>query len=183
MFIHKTHSKKDLCNIIKIFNININEPEKFKKKDLIKELIIQFNFIDEIEPELDYYMFYNLVDLKTYLYNCNPKKLLSIKEKNNVILTCKRIQQYINNNYSIERSSFNNINDVHTMSKFIEPFGDIPSVRRACKGLNNCPDNLFNLQPKISKQTARELEKKEEYKKKYQTKLEVNYGKFFIEFS
>ena len=98
MFIHKTHSKKDLSNIIKIFNININEPDKLKKKDLIKELIIQFSFIDEIEPELDYYMFYNLVDLKTYLYNCNPKKLLSIKEKNHVILTCKRIQQYINNN-------------------------------------------------------------------------------------
>ena len=31
MFIHKTHSKKDLSNIIKIFNININEPDKLKK--------------------------------------------------------------------------------------------------------------------------------------------------------
>ena len=182
MFIHKTHSKKDLCNIIKTFKINIDEPESFRKKDLIKELISQFKFIDEIEPELEYYMFYNLVDLKTYLYNCNPKKLLSVKEKNNVILTCKRIQQYILNNYSIQFSSFSDIDELNKVAKYIEPYGDIPSVRRACKCLNNHPNNLFNLQPKISKQTARELEKKAEYKKKYENKLTVTFGKFFVSF-
>ena len=112
MFIHKTRSKKDLCNIIKTFKINIDEPESFRKKDLIKELVSEFRFIDEIEPELEYYMFYNLVDLKTYLYNCNPKKLLSVKEKNNVILTCKRIQQYILNNYSIQSSSFSDMDEL-----------------------------------------------------------------------
>ena len=182
MFIHKTHSKKDLCNIIKTFNIKIEEPEKLRKKDLIKEVISEFRFIDEIEPELEYYMFYNLVDLKSYLYNCNPKKILSIKEKNNVILTCKRIQQYIFNSYSIDHSSFNDVNEIHKVAKYIEPYGDIPSVRRACKGLNDCPNKIFKLNPNISKQTARELEKKAEYKKKYEVKITVEFGKFLITF-
>ena len=127
-------------------------------------------------------MFYNLVDLKTFLFNCNPKKLLSIKEKNNVILSCKRIQQYIFNNYIINNSSFKDMDELHELAKYIEPYGDIPSVRRACKGLNNHQENIFNLNPTISKQTARELEKKLEYKKTYQNTLEVKYGKYFIIF-
>ena len=182
MLIHKTHSKKDLINIIKTFKINIDNPDKLLKKELIKNIIQQFKFIDEIEPELEIYMFYNLVDLKTYLYNCNPKKLLSIKEKNNVILSCKRIQQYVFNHYIISNSSFKDMDEIYELANYIEPYGDIPSVRRACKGLNNHQDKIFNLNPIISKQTARELEKKAEYKKTYQNKLEVNYGKYYVSF-
>lgn len=182
MLIHKTHSKKDLCNIIRTFNISIDDPEKLKKKELIRTLVYKFKYIDEIEPDLDFYMIYNLVDLKTYLYNCNPKKILSIKDKNEVILICKRIQQYINNNYIVNHSSFNSIDEIQKTAKYIEPYGDIPSVRRACKCLNNHPDKIFNLQPKISKQTLRELEKRAEYKKKYENKLIVKYGKYLVQF-
>ena len=48
--------------------------------------------------------------------------------------------------------------------------------------MNYHPNNLFNLQPKISKQTARELEKKAEYKKKYENKLTVTFGKYLVLF-
>ncbi len=65
MLIHKTHSKKDLCNIIRTFNISIDDPEKLKKKELIRTLVYKFKYIDEIEPDLDFYMIYNLVDLNT----------------------------------------------------------------------------------------------------------------------
>jgi len=182
MLIHKTHSKKDLINIIKTFNINIPEPNTHKKKQLLTLLKKELLTLDEIEPELDVYMFYNLVDLKTYLSSCNPKKLLSIKDKNNVILTCKRLQQFIYNNYIIESSSFKDIDEVYRLGKYIEPYGDIPSVRRACKGLNNCTYYEFNLTPIISKITARELDKRAEYKKKYPIKIEIKTGTFTISF-
>ena len=182
MLIHKTHSKKDLVNIIKTFNIKIPDPSLHKKKQLLTLLKKELLLLDEIEPELDIYMFYNLVDLKNYLSSCNPKKVLSIKEKNHVILSCKRLQQFIYNNYNIDNSSFDNIKEVNDLAEFIEPYGDIPSVRRACKGLNNNPYHEFNLNPKISKQTLRELEKRELYKIKYPNKLEVKYGSFHITF-
>ena len=182
MMIHKTHSKKDLVNIIKTFKINIPDPALHKKKSLLTILKKEILTIDEIEPELDIYMFYNLVDLKNYLSSCNPKKLLSIKEKNHVILSCKRLQQFIYNNYFIESSSFNSIEEVESLAIFIEPYGDIPSVRRACKGLNKHPSYEFNLNPKISKQTLREIEKREQYKKKYPMQLIINKSPFTIKF-
>lgn len=181
MLIHKTHSKKDLCNIIKTFNINIPDPNLHKKKQLLTLLKKEILLIEEIEPELDVYMFYNLVDLKNYLSSCNPKKVLSIKEKNHVILSCKRLQQFIYNNYSLDRSTFNSIEEIEELARYIEPYGDIPSVRRACKGLNNS-NHDFNLNPKISKQTLRELEKRELYKKKFPQKLEIKTGSFTINF-
>tara|TARA_R110001592_G_scaffold341674_2_gene631006 strand:+ start:14018 stop:14569 length:552 start_codon:yes stop_codon:yes gene_type:complete len=182
MLIHKTHSKKDLINIIKNFNINIPDPSLHKKKQLLTLLKKELLTMEEIEPELDIYMFYNLVDLKTFLSSCNPKKLLSIKEKNNVIMICKRLQQLVNNNYIIESSSFKDIEEVERLGKFIEPYGDIPSVRRACKELNKHPNRIFKFEPIISKQTLRELEKRAEYKKKYPIKLEVRTGSFTISF-
>mgnify|MGYP003124107441 CR=1 FL=1 len=182
MLIHKTHSKKDLCNIIKTFNINIPDPSLHKKKLLLTLLKKEILTLEEIEPELDIYMFYNLVDLKCFLHSCNPKKLLSIKEKNHVILSCKRLQQFIYNSYFIGSSSFNSIEEVEELAKFIEPYGDIPSVRRACKGLNKHPNHVFNLNPKISKQTLRELEKRELYKIKYPMKLGIKTGSFCLTF-
>ncbi len=182
MFIHKSHSKKDLVNIIETFKICINDPKQYKKKELLKILNMKLDELEEIEPELTYYMFYNIIELKDYLGKCNPKKLLSIKEKNHVILLCKALQQYINNNYILEQSTFTSTDEIYKIAKEIEPYGDIPSVRRACKGLNNHPCKIYKIDPYISKQTQAELNRRAEYKKKYPTKLIYKKGKFLVTF-
>lgn len=182
MFIHKSHSKKDLTNIIETFNIDIDNPKQYKKKELLKLLHVKINQLEEIEPDLKYYMFYNIIELKDYLSKCNPKKLLSVKDKNSVILQCKAIQQYVNNNYQIDCSSFKSIEELQSIAKSIEPYGDIPSVRRACRCLNLHPCKLFDLKPIISKQTQAELKRRSDYKKKYPTKLVCNFGHFVVSF-
>tara|TARA_R110001606_G_scaffold346533_1_gene495484 strand:+ start:121 stop:672 length:552 start_codon:yes stop_codon:yes gene_type:complete len=156
--IHKSHSKRDLINIIQIFKFDLGDINKCKKKELIIRLQNYLLTIDKIEPELNVYMIYTLVELKQYLNNCNPKKVLSIKEKNEVINICKKIKNYCYNNYNLSVSMYNNNDEIINDAKFILPYGDIPSVRKACNLLNR--DNNLNLKlnPTMSKQTIKELD-------------------------
>lgn len=182
MFIHKSHSKKDLNNIIETFKINIPNSQQYKKKELLRLLTKELDEMDEIEPETKYYLFYNIIELKDYLSQCNPKKLLSIKQKSEIILHCKELQQYIKNGYNIEYSIFNHENEIHKMCKYIQPYGDIPSVRKALWKLNKHPLNIYNYPPTISKQTQAELDRRQLLKCKYPKKLTLTHGKFFITF-
>jgi hypothetical protein len=182
MFIHKSHSKKDLNNIIETFKIKIDNPKQYKKKQLLRLLTKELNEMDEIEPETKYYLFYNIIELKDYLASCNPKKLLSIKDKSEIILHCKEIQQYIRNGFNIEYSIFNSEDELHKLCKYIQPYGDIPSVRKALWKLMKHPQNIFNYPPTISKQTQAELDRRELLKCKYPKKLTIATGKFYVSF-
>ena len=181
--IHKSHSKKELCDIIKTFEIDIDQPETMKKKQLVKRLSSELDIIDIIKPELDRYVFYNLIDLKEFLGTCNPKKRLTIKQKNDVILDCRKIQQYIKSDYIVKGSSFSSIEDIHELATSLLHAGDIPSVRRMCRDLNKDPKTMVPFHPLLSRQTKRELEIRENLKKRYSQKLEVKTGYFALSFS
>lgn len=182
MFIHKSHSKKDLNNIIETFKINIDNPKQWKKRELLRLLTKELDVMEEIEPDTKYYLFYNIIELKDYLSSCNPKKLLSIKEKTEIILHCKEIQQYIKNGFNIEYSIFENEDELHKLCKYIQPYGDIPSVRKALWKLKKHPLNIFNYEPTISKQTQAELDRRNLIKNKYPKHLTLTHGKFLINF-
>ena len=62
MFIHKSHSKKDLINIIKKLNINIPNPQKYKKVEISALLDNKINMIDSIEP-CEELCIYNMIEL------------------------------------------------------------------------------------------------------------------------
>tara|TARA_R110002126_G_scaffold234421_4_gene378435 strand:+ start:2119 stop:2667 length:549 start_codon:yes stop_codon:yes gene_type:complete len=182
MFIHKSHSKKDLINIIKKLNINIPNPQKYKKVEISALLDNKINMIDSIEP-CEELCIYNMIDLKMFLENCNPKKLLTIKERNNIILICKRVKHYCINNYNIEVTDYEDNNELYNEAIYINRYGDIPSVRKTIKLLMNDPVKLCDLNPIISPIIMRELKKKELYKKVVINKLKVNYGKYYVDFN
>ena len=130
-----------------------------------------------------YYLFYNIIELKDYLSQCNPKKLLSVKQKSEIIMNCKEIQQYIRNGYNIDYSIFNDEEEIHKLCKYMQRYGDIPSVRKALWKLNKHPSNKFNYEPIISKQTQAELDRRDLLKVKFPKKLTIETGKFYIDFS
>ena len=67
---HKSHSRKDIIDIVKIFKIPLEDPEDFNKKDLSNKLhTILYDVIDGIIPDEHYYGIKNLHDLKEYLIN------------------------------------------------------------------------------------------------------------------
>lgn len=181
--IHKSHSKKELCDIIKTFEIDIDQPETMKKTQLVSRLTSELQIMDTIKPELDRYVFYNFIDMKDFLSTCNPKKRLTIKEKNDVILNCRKIQQYIKSGYMVNGSCFGSLEEIHELATSLLHAGDIPSVRRMCRDLNKDPKNKKMFVPILSRQTKRELEIRANLKKTYSQKLEIKSGTFVVSFS
>jgi len=182
MIIHKSWSKNELCKMIDLLGLNIPNPKQYKKIDCAGIMVHHINTLDSIEPSL-HLPFNNVVELKHCLINPNPNKLLSIKEKNNVIHTCKKIKHFCRNNYDISLSEYNNIDQLYRDADYVKKFGAIPSVRKAIKELNEYPHKPREIVVDIPLHVKKELEIKAKLKKKNQFKLEVKKGHFIIKFN
>ena len=138
MIIHKTHSKNDLTDLINTLNLKIVFSHVDIKRDIHDKLIEFLN--QKNNDKINYpnvYKIKNKNDLKCYLKNKNPKKILSTKEKNDIMKICKNIINYCNNGYELDNSPrYNDIVEIYDDMDYIKQFGDIPSVRRCCKLLN-----------------------------------------------
>ena len=162
MKIHDTYTKKDLVKIIEelqIPNIDI----KLTRYDIVKEL---YNYWDE----------YGL----DFLENENQNKKLTIKEKNNIILKAKKIIAFHKNGYIIERSLYNNFQEIIDDCNYISQYGDISSVRRAIKFINQKYD--LNINCIIPNETKELLDEKEEIKKSSVKGFSFKTGKFIVQF-
>ena len=159
MIIDKTHSKTDLIELINDIGLPIVFSHQDNKRD------IQAKYHEMLKKSFpikhNFYKIETIDGLKNYLENTNPKKTLSIKEKQNVMLLCKHIINYCKNGYDIGTSKYDSPKDLQDDMDFIKQFGDIPSVRRCCKLIND--DFHFvgiNFKPYISPQTQKILDEK-----------------------
>jgi hypothetical protein len=78
----------------------------------------------------------NNKELRTFLKNENCNKILTIREKNNTILSAKRILNYCNNNFLLQHSTFNSLIEIEILAEEISKYSFISSVRKAIKILN-----------------------------------------------
>ena len=179
---HKSHSRLTLINIIKLFKLPIEDPEDYNKKQLTEKLITCLNDIDYIEPDEDYYGIMNLNDLKEYLLKPDQKKVLSIKDKNEIMTLAKLIIQYCKGGYVVELSYFNTMDQIYVEARRLSQFGDIPSVRRMCTLLNQNPHSQERVYPIISKKVQKQLEIKALTSKKVHNVLTVKKGPIIVKF-
>ena len=159
MIINKTHSKTDLIELINDIGLPIVFSHQDNKRDIHAKYQEVFKKSFTIKP--NFYKIETIDGLKNYLENTNPKKTLSIKEKQNVMLLCKHIINYCKNGYDIGSSKYDGAKELQDDMDFIKQFGDIPSVRRCCKLMND--DFHFggiNFKPYISPQTQKVLDEK-----------------------
>jgi len=173
MFIHKSHSKKELINIINSYNIKIKYPQQYKKIELSALLVDALKHMDNIVP-CDDLPFLCIIDLKLYLTKLNPKKQLSIKDKSKVILTTKKIKHFCRNGY--------NINDLYEDALMISHYGDIPSVRKCISELNQYPNKIQDIKCIISPYTQKELDLKQKLRRQRIYKCEIKHGHFVVRF-
>ena len=158
--IHKSHSKNELFDLINLINI----PIIFSHCDNKKQLHTKLNDILETTFEIkqNHYHIKSIDDLKIFLKNKNPKKTLSVKEKNDVMIIAKHVINYCKNGFHLEYSyKYTDYKQIEDDMDFIKQFGDIPSVRRCCRLLKEDPyfiDNDFT--PLISPQCQRVLDTK-----------------------
>jgi len=180
--INKTYSKADMIDIIRNFNIDIPNFCSMDKPTLSMELWRELCSIESLTCDTDIYDINNIEELKTYLVNKNPDKLLSVKEKTKLMRFCKEVIVYCNGGYNIEYSIFNDFNEIEIQMIDICKYGDIPSVRRAIRLFNKDPKLDNKLSPIISNRVKKQLELKQKNKVKKYYGLIVNKGKFVLSF-
>jgi len=186
MEINKTHSKNDLIELINTLNLKVVFSHADNKKSIQDKLL---ELLQNKEQQKDFnfdnvYKINSYKDLKYYLINKNPKKTLSIKEKNDVMKICKNIIHYCNNGELIELSGYyNDKQQIHDDMLYIIQFGDIPSVRRCCKLMNKFKKQDEHYVPLISPQVQKRLNDKMITKTTILNKLVIKREPVTISFS
>jgi len=176
MNIHKSHSKNDLIDLINLIELKVVFSHQDNKKD-IQEKILEV-LKTNIEIKDNYYNIQNKEGLKIFLANKNPKKTLTIKEKNDVMTIAKHIINYSKNNFDLDSSSkYTYHQEIQDDMDYIKQFGDIPSVRRCCRLLQGDPQFACRpFKPLISPQVQKTLDDKKVIKKTYHIPLKIKYA-------
>ena len=180
--IDKTFSKGDLLEIISRFNIHVPGCNTLDKLRLSIMLWSEINNLQSIPEDNEIYMIKNVQELKSYLTKPNPDKLLTIKQKQKIMRFCKEVIVYCNNGYNLDSSIFNNLEEIYIQMKDISIYGDIPSVRRAIRLINQDPKLKERIEPVISNKMKRVLESKNKKKVKKYYGLIIKKGGFTITF-
>jgi hypothetical protein len=183
MSIHKSFSKNDMIDIINNLHLSI----VFSHADSKATLQNKINkYIDEnINNKINnnYYDIYNVRQLKLYLKNKNPKKSLSVKDKQNIMNICKNIINYINCGCIVEVClCYKNKQEIEDDMLYILQYGDIPSVRRVCRLMNKTRPLKDHYAPVISPQVKKQLDEKIDIHTTSPFLL-VKHGKFLIHFT
>jgi hypothetical protein len=107
-------------------------------------------------------------------------KKISVKEKNDIILTAKKIISFCKSNCNIKNGLFSSLEEAISETERISQFGDISSVRRACRLFYQNTGN--EIKPVISKEKQQELDLKNDIKRLSNPTLQITKGKIFVEF-
>ena len=182
MKIHTSHSRKELLQVIQQFNIDIPNKDDYSKKEIQVLLSNKLLDLDEIQEEDEYFFVKSKLELLEYLAKPNQSKMLTIKEKDQVMLTAKKIIGYCKNSYFLTPYNYECFDDLLVEAEYIAKFGDIPSCRRAITMLNQDPKLDYKIELILSKRVKKDLEKREAVKQSCLAKYTLRYGKFTVEF-
>tara|TARA_R100001230_G_C5654927_1_gene159816 strand:+ start:264 stop:821 length:558 start_codon:yes stop_codon:yes gene_type:complete len=184
--IHKTYSKADLCEIISLYGMNIDNPHLLRKCDLSAKVESYIKTDNPIHFDNSNKLFENITcksELVELLSNINPYKRLSVKQKNNVMKFCKDMIHYCNHGYVLENTIYKSERDIESYMREIVSYGDIPSVRRVCRLMRDNPHITDKFNPVISVKTRLQLEEKEKSKVRPVNCLIAKQGQFTLSFS
>ena len=182
--IHKSHSKKDLLDYVKTFHICIGVSIKNNKYEVATTLWDSLSKTDYLMIDQDNKLgVKNITELRKFLLDSNPKKSITIKEKNELILSAKKIIHYCDNNYNISNSLFTSRKILYNEAKTTAQYGDIPIIRKSINKLMNDPFKLYTIECKISPCILRELDIKRKLNTKIsQYECQLKRGEFILSF-
>lgn len=184
--IHSSHSKKELQEIVEVFDLNIANYINMNKKDISYHLMYELSKIENVKEDDEYFFIKNKEELMQYLVNPDSSKTLTIKEKNSVMEISKYVIMYCKNDYYLSHSPFIDWDDLYDKVVYIADYGDIPSVRKAIDGFNKDP-KIVDMNKKIeyimSSRCKKKLERKKRLIQKQKNSLKIRTGKFLVDFS
>lgn len=163
MTIHKSHTRKDLIEVVDVFEWqDVIEGYNDLNKEALKGLIdLHLRTIDRIKPDLFYYDIKDIDDLREYLKNPSPKQVLSVKEKDLILDKSKKIINYCKScGYCINATTYEDMDELLEDAMVVRKYCDIPTCRRAIKLLNK--DTKLNkpVNPVITYRMQQRLDRK-----------------------
>jgi hypothetical protein len=164
MKIHESYSKKDLVKVINKYNIP-NIDLKLTRYEIVKLLC-----------DTETWNEYNL----DFLEHENKNKALSIKEKNEIILKAQQLIALHKNGFILNKSIYTTDEEVVDEAKFISKYGDISSVRRSIRFVNEHYNE--KIKPKLSNDIYEHLKHKEKIKKNSIQTISFKKGTFKVSF-
>lgn len=180
--IHMSHSRKELLDIVRVFNLPIHGKNDKNKKDLQSAIVECVRFLDNITPEDEYFFVNSKEELIDYLQKPNPAKTLTIKEKTDVMLIAKKLIGYSRNGYYLLPSGYMDTVDVYKDASYIAKFPEIPSVRKAVELINLDPKLRDKIEMIIPRRVKKQLEKRKKVKQQ-NIPLYIKRGEFILDFS
>jgi hypothetical protein len=186
--IHVSHTKKDLLDIIHIYEFykypSLSNSEELSKQELSFNLWSILCDEDQPIPKDDKYLFFtDIRDIKIYLLRTSPNKqitsstLLEINEKvKNLIYYCKKC------NFEISLSNYSSLSEVITSANDIRMYGNMPNVRRAIKLVNRDVKIKEEIEVVMSQKIRRTLLHQEKVKKETTPSFKVKRGEHVVVF-
>ena len=165
MFIDKSHSKKDLVALF--FKLSIHLDSKITKSDMAKVIQKEFKnciYNDKIKDH---------TELLEYLSKPTKKQRPSTQEKSDIMFKCKKLIKWGNTCYVLDEDIYLDKDSPYQDCLFIHKWGDLSSVRRACRLYNASPYCLGHVNPIISCEIQEEMEKNRIIKQTYLPKLTI----------
>jgi len=183
--IHKSHSRTDLIDLINTINLPVVFSHTDNKKDIQDKMVelLQNEQLQKPFHTCNVYNLKNYRELRFYLKTKNPKKILNVKEKADIMKICKHIIAFCNHGYSFDLSNYYKdkqhlVDDMN----YIKQFGDIPSVRRCCKLVNVYQNPNEKFEPMISPQVKYKISQRIYTQSVIHGKLIVNRGEHILTF-
>ncbi len=158
--IHPTFKKKDLIVVIRNKKLNINI-------DLSRDKIAK-----EISKHIDEY------DLQ-YLYKENTRKALSIRDKEHIIKICRKIKTFCKSGLDLNKGLYNNLDELITDTVFISSYGEISTVRKVVKIVEENINIKFPIV--VPDYIKEEIEQRKKYKIDQVPCLQIKRGSFYID--
>jgi len=149
MLIDKSHSKKDIVTLFKKHGVIIDaELTKSKIVSDIESYMKDFKYDDKIK---------NCTELKEYLKKVSPKQRPNSHQKSDIMFKAKKIIKWGKNDFIFDGATYKNSIDPYNDIMSIYMWGDLPSVRRACRFYNLSPNAKNHVDPIITPEVEEEM--------------------------
>jgi len=183
MIIHSSHTRKDICEIIEIFDLidYIEDYSDLTKKDLVKDFTQVLNKIKKISRDDKFLFIEDIEGLKEYLQKPNQTRI-TVKEKCEIMDIAKDIIFYCKNGFLLSVSNFECTDEIKDKADYISCYGNIPTVARAINMLNKDDKIKPKINLILSGKIKIQMRKKHEQKLKECVALKRKTGRFLLTF-
>jgi len=181
MSIDKTFTKKDLCEFISVYEMDIEDYSEMNKSTLQIEILSYLKY-NKITFVSDFPTIHNNEDLINYMSKPKPNNDLNYKQRQEVIQKAKKIIAYARGGYSIALTEYLSLDEIYDDGLIVADQCDIPTCRRAITELNRDNKIRNKIDMKISSKIQKQLENKNKNKQELMPALSIKKGNFEVIF-